>query len=111
MANDDLDQLKKRLAEIDDLQKAAALLHWDQQTYMPRGGAEGRSRQSATLARMAHEKFIEEEVGVLLEDLAAETKGQPYEDDTVSLVRVTRRDYDKARRVPGDFVAELTQIT
>lgn len=33
------DELKARLAEISDLERAAAVLGWDQQTYMPPGGA------------------------------------------------------------------------
>ena len=35
----ELAALKSRLQEIDDLRGAAALLHWDQSTYMPPGGA------------------------------------------------------------------------
>ena len=32
-----LDELKARLLEVDDLNGAAALLRWDQTTYMPPG--------------------------------------------------------------------------
>src|SRR5262245_31463443 len=34
-----LDSLKARLAEIEDLNYSAAVLRWDQTTYMPPGGA------------------------------------------------------------------------
>src|SRR5262245_44637008 len=53
-----LDALKTRLREIDDLQRAGSLLHWDQATYMPPGGAPARGRQLATLSRLAHERFV-----------------------------------------------------
>ena len=33
--NSNLETLKMRLAEVVDLQRAAALLSWEQQTYMP----------------------------------------------------------------------------
>ena len=48
-----LNELKTRLLEVDDLQMAAALLYWDQATYMPPGGAEARGRQMATLSQLA----------------------------------------------------------
>jgi Zn-dependent M32 family carboxypeptidase len=39
-----LDELKDRLLEVNDLGSAAAVLRWDQATYMPSGGAEARAR-------------------------------------------------------------------
>jgi carboxypeptidase Taq len=107
--DDKLNELKKRLGQVHDLERAAALLNWDLQTYMPSGGTTARSHQSATLSRLAHEQFTSDEIGRWLEDLEAATRHQPYEDDTVSLLRVTRREYDKARRVPGELVHELAQ--
>jgi carboxypeptidase Taq len=106
---DNLSKLKTLLGEVHDLEKAAALLNWDMQTYMPRGGTSARSHQSATLSRLAHDKFTADEIGRLLEDLEAATRSQPYEDDTVSLLRVTHREYDRARRLPGELVQDLAQ--
>jgi carboxypeptidase Taq len=45
------------------------LLGWDQQTYMPKGGAEDRGNTISTLSRMSHEKFTSEEMGSLIEEL------------------------------------------
>jgi carboxypeptidase Taq len=106
-----LDQLKARLAEIADLQGAGAVLHWDQQTYMPTGGAAARAEQLATLHKLAHESFTADEIGTLLDAAARETSGLDYDSDEASLVRVTRRDYDKARKIPSTLVAELTRAT
>ncbi len=64
-----LDQLKVLLAEVVDLKSAQAVLSWDQETFMPPGGALGRGYQLGTLAKIAHEKFTSDEVGQLLEDL------------------------------------------
>ena len=36
-------ELKKLLAEVVDLQRAASVLAWEQQTYMPPGGAAARA--------------------------------------------------------------------
>ena len=103
-----LDELKARLLEVNDLNAAAAVLRWDQATYMPPGGAGARGRQLATLGRLAHEKFTDAALGRLLDEAARETGGLPYESDEAALVRVTRRDYERALKVPPDFVAELS---
>jgi len=47
--NTQLQELKTRLLEVNDLNSANALLSWDQSTYMPPGGAAARGRQMATL--------------------------------------------------------------
>jgi carboxypeptidase Taq len=102
-----LKELKTRLLEINDLNSAAALLGWDQATYMPPGGAEARGRQMATLARLAHEKFTSGEVARLLDDLRAYETSLPYDSDEASLIRVTRRQFDQLVKVPSEFVARL----
>ncbi len=100
-------ELKTRLLEIDDLNNAAALLYWDQATYMPPGGAEARGRQLATLAKLSQEKFIDPAIGKLLDDLRPYEESLPYDSDEASLVRVTRLDYGRATKVPPEFVAEM----
>jgi carboxypeptidase Taq len=102
-----LEALKSRLLEINDLNAAAALLSWDQATYMPPGGAEARGRQMATLSRLAHEKFTSAEVGRLLDDLQPYAASLPYDSDEAGLIRVTQRNYDQLVKVPADFVARL----
>jgi len=107
--NTRLDQLKARLLEVNDLGSAVAVLRWDQATYMPSGGAEARGRQMATLGRLAHEKFTDAALGQLLDGLERETHDLPYDSDEASLVRVTRREYERAVQVPAAFVAEMSE--
>jgi carboxypeptidase Taq len=102
-----LQELKTRLIEIDDLESAAALLDWDQATYMPPGGAAARARQLATLSRLAHEKFTDPAIGKLLEDLRPYEESLPYDSDEASLIRVTRREHERAVKVPPSFMAQL----
>ncbi len=104
-----LRELKMRLREISDIRSANALLGWDQETYMPPGGAEARGRQRATLGRIAHEKFIDPAIGKLLGDLRPFEEGLPYDSDDASLIRVTRREYERSVNVPPEFVAELEE--
>src|SRR5580704_3735878 len=65
-----LKEFRQRLLEISDLGGAGALLGWDQATYMPKGGASARSRQGATLSRLAHEMSVDPALGRLLDVLA-----------------------------------------
>jgi carboxypeptidase Taq len=102
-----LQKLKDIFGEIEDMNRAAAVLAWDQETYMPPGGVEGRASQLSTLSRLAHDRFISDEVGRLLEEAEAEVAGQPFDSDDASLVRVARRDYDQERKLPSDLVAEI----
>jgi carboxypeptidase Taq len=106
---DKLRQLKERLMEADDLDKASAVLSWDQATYMPPGGTQARARHSSTLARLAQEKFIEPAIGKLLDELEPYTESLPYDSDEASLVRVTRRNYERMTKVPGKFVGEISE--
>ena len=102
-----LQELKTRLLEVDDLNSANALLSWDQTTYMPPGGAAARGRQLATLGRLAHEKFIDPAIGRLLDDLRPYAESLPYDSDEASLIRVTRREYERATKIPATFMSEL----
>ena len=104
-----LNELKTRLWEVNDLHGAAALLYWDQATYMPPGGAEARGRQLAALSQLAQERFTDPAVGRLLDELQPYEASLPYESDEASLVRVTRRQYQRATRLPAAFVAEASQ--
>jgi carboxypeptidase Taq len=101
--------LSERLARVADLGRVLRVLNWDQQVMMPPGGAAARAEQLATMNRLYHEAFTDEEVGRLLEEL------RPYEESLAadsleaSVIRVTRRDYEKAVRVPPDLAADIAR--
>ncbi len=107
--SDKLQQLKDILAEVTDLGRAALVLEWDQETQMPPGGIQSRAEQLATLNRLAHVRFIADNTGRLLSELEDEHANRPYDSDDASLIRVTRRDYDQARKLPPDLVAEVAR--
>jgi carboxypeptidase Taq len=106
-----LEQLKERLAQVSDLWDVTALLHWDQQVNMPAGGSEARAHHLSTVESLAHRLFVSDETGKLLEKAGEEVTGLAYESDDASLVRVTRREYEKLCRVPESLVAELARAT
>jgi carboxypeptidase Taq len=96
-----------RLAEVSDLTKATTLLFWDQRVKMPPGGAAARAEALATVSRFAQERFIDDEVGGLLEELRGLEESSDYDSFEASLVRTTRRQYEKAARVPPELVGEM----
>ncbi|SMO90339.1 carboxypeptidase M32 [Melghirimyces algeriensis] len=103
-----LNELKALLSEVYDLEHVAALLHWDQSTYMPKGGVSARGRQLAMLEKLAHEKMVDPKMGRLLDALVPYEESLPDTSDDASLIRVARRKFEKASRVPASFMAEFS---
>src|SRR5918993_4735435 len=101
------ERLKERLATISDLRLTKSLLFWDQQTYMPGGGVTGRAEQMATLSRLSHEVLTDSETARLLE---AAGEQDPSSEEG-ALLRRTRRDYDRATRLPAELIAEISRVT
>jgi carboxypeptidase Taq len=99
------------LNEVSDLAHVRNLLSWDQQTYMPPGGADSRGNQLATITRLQHVKFTDPEVGELLEALKPYADSIDPDSDDARLIEVTARRYKKRTRVPAELVAEFAQVT
>ena len=106
-----LQEFKTRMAEIFDINRVSALLGWDQQTYMPPGGAVNRGQQLATLQQIAHTKFVSDEIGRLLDDLQPYVSQLDPDSFDARLVRVTSRNYDKEVKVPVEWVIEFSELT
>src|SRR5687768_7272706 len=106
-----LSELRQRLAEIHDLERALGVLGWDQRTMMPPRGAPARAEALATLGGLVHERFVDDETGRLLDRLAPLEESLPYDSDEASIIRVTRRDWEKARRVPSELAAEMAKLS
>ena len=104
-----LERLKVLVGEIHDLERVGFLLAWDQETMLPKAGAAARAEHRATVGRAAHERLVSDELARLLDGLRAEEEALPHDSDETSLIRVTRRDHEKARRVPTELQAELSR--
>ena len=106
-----LEQLKGILGEVSDIRRAASVLGWDQQVNLPPKGHEARGQQLATLSKIAHEKATTDEVGKLLDDLKEKIDGADPASDEAAMLRVASRNYDKATRVPPEFIAEQAVVS
>lgn len=106
-----MQQLVELAAELEDLNHIGAVLGWDQQTYMPPGGAEERGLQLSALGRIMHEKFTSDEVGQLISELVDEVGDLNAETDEARMVKVSKRAYDKQTKVPLPLLMETIQTT
>jgi len=109
--SDPLSELRVILAEVSDINRASAVLGWDQETYMPPGGVMARADQLSTLRRIAHTRFTAAETGRLLDEAATITAGMDPDSDDARLVKVTQRDYDLSCKLPAELVAEITRAS
>lgn len=98
-------EYRELLQKAADINNAAAVLGWDQETYMPPKGAPYRGRQLATLASMAHEMVTSPRLGQLLDELA--NAGDLSETEHWNVVR-SREDYKKNKKLTPEFVEQLS---
>lgn len=105
-----LSTVRDLIAEVADLRHAAEVLEWDERVCMPPGGAQVHGEMLATLRRLAHEKFTSDEVGRALDELTGSRGGLDPDSALSRMIAVTARDYDKATKVPADFVAEQARV-
>ncbi|MBS1714743.1 MAG: carboxypeptidase M32 [Armatimonadetes bacterium] len=98
--------LKSRLADVNALNAAIAMMDWDQQTYMPHGAGNARAQHSSILSRMAHETFTADETRALLDKAVAEGG----DEDETAMMRVVRRDLDLATKIPSSLVEEKSKL-
>jgi carboxypeptidase Taq len=102
-----LERLRERMAELSDLAALEMLSSWDQLVTMPDAGAAARARQLGTLARLTHERATSEQIGEWL----AELDGEDLDELDRDIVRLARRDWERARRVPAELALELARAS
>ncbi len=98
------------MAELSDLSAIGMLSEWDQLVMMPADGAPARAQQLGTLARLTHERATAEEIGEWLDEIE---RGEGAELDELDrdIVRIARRDWERARRVPDELAVERARAS
>ncbi|MFQ5805636.1 MAG: carboxypeptidase M32 [Phycisphaerae bacterium] len=99
----------ERVKELQTSRAIEALLDWDQETYMPKRGAEDRANQLALIAGLSHEKLTADELG----DLLARLESEGRDDDFVvaTNVREVRREYGRAIKLPKSLVQDIAKTS
>jgi carboxypeptidase Taq len=106
-----LEKFKQLVTEVTDLGRAEAVLGWDQQVNMPRGGAEDRGNILETLASLSHKKFTSAEMGDLLVELKPYAETLDPDSDDACLIKRVAHAYEKNTKVPTEWVADFARVT
>jgi carboxypeptidase Taq len=103
------EELIRRSREASLLASCSSLLGWDEQTYMPTGGVEHRSRQMALLAGLHHEKATDPVIGDLLDQLEGTAVVQGADAPAAVNVRELGRNFRRLTRLPRSLVEEMAK--
>ena len=97
-----------RMKKIADVKYAAAVLQWDEETYLPAKGAAFRGRQLATLSEIAHEWSIDPALG----DLLATLKDRDdLEEPAKRNITLSLEDYTRQKKFTPAFIRLLSETT
>ncbi len=105
------DELIQRSRQLSVLGSCSAVLGWDEQTYMPTGGAAHRGEQMALLAGIQHERATEPRMGELLTALASSPFVADRDSVEAANVRQLKRAYDRSTKLPRALVESLARTT
>ena len=105
------EELRKRCEDMAALGSAGALLGWDQNTYMPSGGAEARGKTLAVISELAHHQLTCKETGALIADLHDWAQAKGHDSFEGSFLRALKRSYDQEVKIPAELVKELSLAT
>ena len=103
---DAYDELLERLKNIDLISQIGGLLGWDQEVLMPPKAAALRAEQLAWVSKTGHEATTDPRIGELLTELEAR---EDLNDVQAANVRLARDSYDKATKLPTEFVEEMAK--
>jgi len=103
------DEFIQQVRQLGAARAIEQLLDWDQETYMPRRGAESRAAQLELIAGLHHERLTSETIGNLLERLVQ--RGDADDPAVATNVREIRRLRDRAVRIPRRLVEEIARTT
>ena len=100
------DELLERLRDIDLIGQIGGLVSWDQEVLMPPKAAGLRAEQLAWISKTGHQRLTNPRIGELLDALEV-TDG--LNDVQTANVRLARESYDKATKLPTEFVEEMAK--
>jgi carboxypeptidase Taq len=102
-------QLLEKYRLIWSIDHAESLLHWDMETYMPRGGVNDRSIALSELAMHRRKLLLEEAFVSLLE--RSKNEYDKLNDYEKGVVRVLDREITRMKKIPEKIIGELSKTT
>ena len=108
-------RLRQIQREVQFLTHTAAVLSWDQETYMPACAVAERAEQLALLEGLVHDRTTAPEIGEILVSLGAAPQAPAgtvaLEREDRALVRESYRWHQRACRLPRELVTRLARET
>jgi len=98
------------MGRVNDFLNAGSVLSWDARTMMPKGGAETRSKQLATLAVAARNLLCSDEAKRALEGAEAEVSAHPPESPEARIVAQVREAISYHERIPTELLHRKTEL-
>ncbi|MGD9295444.1 MAG: carboxypeptidase M32, partial [Roseobacter sp.] len=80
---------------------------WDQETMMPKGAAPQRGREVAALESVLHARRTDPRVA----DWLAAAGEEELDTEAQAQIRLIRRSFDRASKVPAKLAAEIARVT
>lgn len=105
VSNEGIKEVLRRYEPIWAIDHALALMGWDLETYMPKGGADYRAFATSQLMLMKQKLMLE------LEGLINNIKEGDLNDFERGVLRVLRHDLKFYTRVPPSLIEELSKTT
>jgi len=105
------EELVRRSRERSLLASCSSLLSWDEQTYLPRGGAAYRGDQMALLAGLHHQRGTDPRIGELIETVEGSDLVSDPNSSASANLREWRRAFDRGTRLPQSLVEEQARTT
>jgi len=102
------ERLLTRLRRAHVLESVSAVLGWDEQVNLPEDSAACRAEQMTVLAEILHAAATDPELDAALRELELAPAG--LDPAAAVVVRLARRDFDRAARLPARFVAEKARL-
>jgi carboxypeptidase Taq len=99
------DDLMAFQRETEALAQVAGRLGWDQETMMPRGAAEQRAEEMSAMEGMLHARRTDPRLADWLAAAVA------VDDVAAAQLRLIRRSYDRATKVPAALAQEIARVT
>ncbi len=99
-------RLVERLKQVHLLGSIGELLGWDEQVNLPPDSADQRAEQHAALAAVTHAAASDAAIGEALASLEKADEAGELSDDRRAVVRQARKDFDRATKLPAEFVRE-----
>lgn len=105
--NSQLRTILEKYQEISTLVEISAILHWDQNTYMPQAAAENRARQTTLIEEMVTNKWNEPELKSLIEGI----DDAALNDEEKAMMRNIRRATRYYFNVPKKTILSFAETT